>query len=79
MTKIDPLSAPLTNILLYLTEYFNTGEAYRSVNVAHSVISTSHGKLNGLPVGKNPLVIQLLKEMFSNRPPVNLDTSTLGK
>ena len=67
--KIDPLSAPLTDILLYLTEYFNIGAAYRSVNVARSAISTSHAKLNGLPVGQNPLVIQLLKGMFSNRPP----------
>ena len=32
--KIDPLSAPLTDILLYLTEYFNSGAAYRCVNVA---------------------------------------------
>ena len=67
--KIDPLSAPLTDILLYLTEYFNSGAAYRSVNVARSAISTSHAKLNGLPVGQNPLVVQLLKGMFNNRPP----------
>ena len=67
--KIDPLSAPLTDILLYLTEYFNSGAAYRSVNVARSAISTSHAKLDGLPVGQNPLVIQLLKGMFNNRPP----------
>ena len=67
--KIDPLSTPLTDILLYLTEYFNSGAAYRSVNVARSAISTSHAKLNGLPVGQKPLVIQLLKGMFNNRPP----------
>ena len=34
-----------------------------------SAISTSHTKLNGLPVGQNPLVIQLLKGMYNNRPP----------
>ena len=67
--KIDSLSAPLTDILLYLTEYFNSGAAYRSVNVALSAISTSHAKLNGLPVGQNPSVVQLLKGMFNNRPP----------
>ena len=67
--KLDPLSAPLTDILLFSTDYFNSGAAYRSVNVAHSAISTSHTKLNGLPVGQNPLVIQLLKGMFNNRPP----------
>ena len=67
--KLDPLSAPLTDILLFLTVYFNSGAAYRSVNVARSAISTSHTRLNGLPVGQNPLVIQLLKGMFNNRPP----------
>ena len=65
---IYPLSAPLTDILLYLSEYFNSGAAYRSVNVARSAI-TSHAKLTGLPVVQNPLVIQLLKGIFSNRPP----------
>ena len=67
--QIEPLSMPSTNILLYLTEYFNSGAAYRSVNVAHSAISTSHAKLNGLRVGQNPSVIQLLKGMLNNRPP----------
>ena len=69
MRKIDPLSAPLTDILLYLTKYFNSGAAYHSVNVARSAISTSHAKLNGLPEGQNPLVIQLVRGMFNNRPP----------
>ena len=69
LRKTDSLSAPLTDILPYLTKYFNSGAAYRSVNVARSAISTSHTKLNGLPVGQNPLVIQLLKGMFNNRPP----------
>ena len=67
--KLDPLSAPLTDILLFLTEYFNSGAAYRSLNVARSAMSTSHTKLNGLPVGQNSLVIQLLKGMFNNCPP----------
>ena len=69
MRKIDPLSAPLTDILLYLTKYFNSGAAYHSVNVARSAISTSHAKLNDLPEGQNPLVIQLVRGMFNNRPP----------
>ena len=48
MKKTDPLSATLTGILLYLTEYFNICVTYCSVNVARSAISTSHAKLNGL-------------------------------
>ena len=76
--QIEPLSVPSTNILLYLTKYFNSGAAYRSVNVARSAISTSHAKLNGLRVGQNPSVIQLLKGMLNNCP-LNLDTLTPGK
>ena len=67
--KVDPFSAPIADILLYLTEYFNGGAAYRSVNVARSAISTTHAKLDGLPVGQHPLGTQLLKGMFNNRPP----------
>ena len=69
--KVDPFSVPLADILLYLTEYmyFNGGAAYRSVNVARSASSTTHAKLDGLPVGQHPLVIQLLKGVFNNRPP----------
>ena len=67
--KVDPFSAPIADILHYLTEYFNGGAAYHSVNVTHSAISTTHAKLDGLPVGQHPLVTQLLKGMFNNRPP----------
>ena len=63
--KVDPFSAPIADILLYLTEYFNGGAAYRSVNVARSAISTTPAKLDGLPVGQHPLVTQLLKGMFT--------------
>ena len=48
---IDSLSVPLSDVLLHLTEYFNSKAAYRSVNVARSAISTTHAKLNGLPEG----------------------------
>ena len=46
--KVVPFSVPLADILLYQTEYFNGGAAYRSVNVAHSASSTTHAKLDGL-------------------------------
>lgn len=58
----------LSTFSFHPTEYFNSGAAYRSVNVARSAISTTHSKLDGLPVDQNPLVIQLLKGMFSDCP-----------
>ena len=53
--KVDPFSAPLADILLYLTGYFNSGAAYRLVNVARSAISTTDSKLDGLPCRSTPL------------------------
>ena len=75
--KVDPFSAPIADILLYLTEYLNGGAANRSVNVARSAISTTPAKLDGLPVDQHPLVTQLLKGMFTTVLQ-DLDTPTLG-
>ena len=57
------------DIPLYLTEFFNDGAAYCSVNVARSDISTAHTKVDGHPTGQHPLVTQQLKGMFNSRPP----------
>ena len=67
--KVNPLSAALNDILLFLTDRFNNGAAYRSVNVARSAISSCHPQIDGYPVGQHPLVVQLLKGMLNMRPP----------
>ena len=67
--KVNPISATLNDVLLFLTDRFNTGAAYRSVNVTHSAISSCHPKIDGYPVGQHPLVLQLLKGMLNMRPP----------
>lgn len=48
--KVDPLFAPLVDIVLCLTEYFKSGAVYSSVNVFCSAISTTRSKLDGLCV-----------------------------
>ena len=67
--KVNPISATLNDVLLFLTDRFNNGAAYRSVNVARSAISSCHAKIDGYPVGQHPLVVQLLKGMLNMRPP----------
>ena len=37
--QIDPLSSSINDILIFLTEVFNEGLAYRSINVLRSAIS----------------------------------------
>ena len=67
--KVNPISANLNDVLVFLTDRFKNGTAYRSVNVVRSVISSCHPKIDGYPVGQHPLVVQLLKGMLNIRPP----------
>ena len=59
--QIDPLSSSISGILVFLTEVFNEGLAYRSLNVLRSAISSTHPKLDGFSVGQHPYVTRLLK------------------
>lgn len=42
--QIDPLSLSISDILIFLTDVFNEGLAYRSLNVLRSAISSTHPK-----------------------------------
>lgn len=66
---VNPISTTLNDDLVFLTDRFNNGAAYRSVNVARSAISSYHAKIDGYPVSQHPLVVQLLKGMLNMRPP----------
>ena len=68
--KVNPGCATLNDVLLFLTDRFNNGAAYRSVNVARSAISSCHPKIDGYPVGQHPPVAQLLKGILNMRPPI---------
>ena len=67
--QLDPLSSSLSDILVFLTEAFNEGLAYRSLNVLRSAISSTHPKLDGFSVGQHPYVTRLLKGALNKRPP----------
>ena len=45
--QIHPLSSSINDILIFLTEVFNEGLAYRSLNVLRSAISSTHPKIDG--------------------------------
>ena len=60
---IDPLSAPLMDILEFLMIQFQIGIQYR-------IISTlTHNEIDGVWVGQHPLVSCLLNGVFNSRPP----------
>ena len=65
----NPISTPLSSVLQFLAEQFDTGLQYRSVNTLRSAISTTHPNIDGMAVGRHPLVSRLLRGMFNLRPP----------
>ena len=65
----DPVSAPLSQILDFLTVEFNSGKTYSTMNSYRSALSTLHDPIDGCSVGKHPLVIRLLKGIFNSKPP----------
>ena len=67
--QIDPLSSSTSDILIFLTEVFNEGLAYRSLNVPRSAISSTHPKIDGFSVGQHAYVTRLLKGALNKRPP----------
>ena len=74
--QINPISAPLSAVLDFLTREFNSGKAYRSINVYRSAISMTHPSIDSLRVGEHPMVCQLMKGIFNKRPPLPQYTQT---
>lgn len=73
---VDPLSAPLREILEFLLAQFLAGKQYRTINTLRSAISMTHMEVDGVRVGQHPLVSCLLKGEFNSRPPAPRYSST---
>ncbi|XP_065918235.1 uncharacterized protein [Dysidea avara] len=67
--QINPLSAPLADILEFLTDNFDLGLQYRTLNTLRSAISMTHARVDNCQVGTHPVVVRLLKGMYNARPP----------
>ena len=65
----NSLCAPLSAILSFLAEEFANGKQYRTVNSYRSAISMTHNPIDGVVIGKHPLVSRLLKGVYNLRPP----------
>ena len=74
--QADPVSAPLNVILDYLTELYQEGKQYRTINTARSAISMTHDLVDGWRVGQHPITIQFLRGIFNSRPPAPRYTTT---
>ena len=54
--KVDLFRCPLKFVLDYLSDLFEKGLAYRTINVHRTAISAYHEPLHGFPIGQSPLV-----------------------
>ena len=52
----DPIRGPIVDVLNCLAELFEQGYQYRSSNSYQSAISSVHQKVDGVEVGKHPLI-----------------------
>ncbi|XP_040264037.1 uncharacterized protein LOC120979380 [Bufo bufo] len=73
---LDPISAPVTEILHFLSSLFDQGKAYRTISLFRSAISASHQGFDGTPAGQHPLVCRLMRGSRMSRPPRPRFTTT---
>ena len=67
--QTDPFCTPVVDIVNYLTERFDKGDSYRTLNSHRSAISAFHEPIDGVKVGQHPLVRRLMTASFNAKPP----------
>ena len=67
--ETDSFSSNINEILDYLTDLYQQGLQYRTINNHRSAISAFHEHVLGKPVGEHPRVCALLTGIFNSRPP----------
>ena len=65
----DPVRGPVADIANFLADLFKQGYKYRSLNSYRSAISSVHEQVDGLDVGKRPLITRVLRGAFNEKPP----------
>ena len=71
--KFDPFTCPVAVICNFL---LTLGGKFRTVSSWRSVLSKYHDPIDGMAVGKHPLVLRLIKGVFLANPPIPKYTST---
>jgi hypothetical protein len=68
--QTNPFLSSLEHIANFLSDLFQKGYEYRSVNCYRSAISAFHPEINGIRVGQSNLVKQVMAGVFNSRPPM---------
>ncbi len=66
----NPVSTSIANVCAFLTQLYNDGLLYSTINTHRSAISMTHVPVDGVRVGAHYLVCRLMKGIFNQRPPV---------
>lgn len=63
------MSADLVNVVSFLTGLYSEGKAFRTINIARSMLSSTLNKLDGVTIGSHPTVKMLMRGIFNKNPP----------
>ena len=64
----DPICLDLIDTIDFLTSVFHTGVGYSSINTASSALSALIEPINGLTLGKQPIIQKYMRGIFNIRP-----------
>ena len=65
----DPVAPSLSEVLAYLTPLFELGRSYRTINLHRSMLSSTLPAIDGIVIGKHPVVCRLLRAIYNKRTP----------
>jgi len=66
---INNISCNINYVLVFLTNLYTDGVGYSGLNTARSALSLVLSPIDGMSIGKHPLVIRLIKAVWRSRPP----------
>ena len=67
--KYDSFCCKINQILEFLSQLFQNGLQYRTIDNYRSAISAFHDLIQGKPVGEHPRICYLVAGVFNSRPP----------
>lgn len=67
--SFNHVQTSVVNIIEFLTKLFNEGLQYRTINTYRSAISKNHALIEGVQVGRHPLVTTHMRAIINQRIP----------
>ena len=64
-----PFCPAVSDLVHFLTELFEQGKQYSTINTYRSAIGSTDPHLDGSPLGQHKIVCSFMREVFNKRPP----------